>query len=72
METKQTYIDANLRLAMKVILEDGESSLPDAEVISKAERLLTFLYEEKINNRMIELAKELIELLDQKLELLDD
>ena len=57
---------------MKVILEDGESSLPDAEVISKAERLLTFLYEEKINNRMIELAKELIELLDQKLESLDD
>jgi hypothetical protein len=72
METKQTYIDANLRLATKVILEDGESSLPDAEVISKAERLLTFLYEEKVNNRMIELAKELIELLDQKLETIDD
>jgi len=72
METKQTYIDANLRLAMKVILEDGESSLPDAEVISKAERLLTFLYEEKINNRMIELAIQLILLLDRKLESLDD
>jgi hypothetical protein len=72
METKQTYIDANLRLAMKVILEDGESSLPDAEVISKAERLLTFLYEEKVNNRMIELAIQLILLLVQKLETIDD
>lgn len=72
METKQTYIDANLHLAMKVILEDGESSLPDAEVISIARKLLTLLYKEKLNKRMIELAKELIELLDQKLEMIDD
>ena len=71
IETKEVFINKNLLTAMKVIL-DGESSLPDAEVISKAERLLTFLYEEKVNNRMIELAKELIELLDQKLETIDD
>ncbi len=56
---------------MKVIL-DGESSLPDEEVVSRAKKLLTFLYKEKVNNRMIELAKELIELLDRKLETIDD
>ena len=56
---------------MKVIL-DGNSSLPDAEVVSIARKLLTLLYKEKLNKRMIELAKELIELLDQKLEMIDD
>lgn len=33
---------------MKVIL-DGNSSLPDAEVISIARKLLTLLYKEKLN-----------------------
>ena len=71
METKQEFINKNLLTAMKIIL-DGESSLPDAEVVSTARKLLTFLYKEKVNNRMIELAKELIELLDRKLETIDD
>jgi len=71
IETKEVFVNKNLLTAMKVIL-DGESSLPDAEVVSRAKKLLTFLYKEKVNNRMIELAKELIELLDRKLETIDD
>ena len=71
IETKEVFVNKNLLTAMKVIL-DGESSLPDEEVVSRAKKLLTFLYKEKVNNRMIELAKELIELLDQKLETIDD
>jgi hypothetical protein len=71
IETKEVFINKNLLTAMKVIL-DGESSLPDEEVVSRAKKLLTFLYKEKVNNRMIELAKELIELLDRKLETIDD